>query len=460
MFQRIKNLFAKDTAPTPEPKTMRNHDGAENVLTGMGMLGRDSAASTYFRQDALLTQHTCDAAYSSSGIARRVVDLIVNDALGRGIDCDIDLYKEMERLDVIAKVSELAKLSRLYGGAIMLLIAEDGIEDVGMPLSVNGLKSLAKLVVFDRWECSISSTDYDNDPMSDTYGEIMHYRIIPRNGTPLKVHQTRVIRMNGDYLPPNLKRLNQEWAASALQAVYTGYLNYLTMQGFLPTIAKEFSLTILKISGLVDAYVDGQESKIAKRANDAQASKSMANIMLLDADSEDFSRSIATATGYADLITKGMELLSADAGIPMTMLFGRSPEGMNATGESDLDNWYKNVERYQTLDLQRVINRIVELLEAQSEWTKKPESFDWNWPSLQPLDDNELADVRMKHAQADNIYIQAQAVDPEYIFHARHDGGYNTQLNYTEDAQDEFMQGRESVIMKAEEPETGNEGEL
>ena len=44
-------------------------------------------------------------------------------------------------------------------------------------------------------------------------------------------------------------------------------------------------------------------------------------------------------------------MLSSLTNIPQTLLFGRSPAGMNATGESDLENWYNFVERIQKLML-------------------------------------------------------------------------------------------------------------
>lgn len=430
-----------------------NHDGAMNVINGLGIVGRDSSASTFFQQDALLQQRDAEAYYNSSGVARRVVELIVNDALGKGIECDDALYKELERLDAFNKMSELATTARLYGGAIMVLLAKDGSDTLEKPMNEASLEQLDKLVIFDRWQCSDMSTDYNDDPTSPTYGEKEIYNITPYNGKPLKVHHTRVIPMQGDYLPHYTRRLNQGWGASALQAVQAGFKSYSTMQGFLPMMASEFSLTMLKIQGLASAYIAGNEDKISKRVNDLNASKSIANIMLMDAESEDFSRQFASVGGYADIITKGMELLSAEAGIPMTLLFGRSPEGMNATGESDLDNWYKNVQRYQMNTLQSPMNRLVELLQKQTAWKDKPESLDWNWPSLQPLDDLELADVRLKNAQADNIYIQVGAVDPEYIFHMRHDGSYNVQLNYSDDGMKEHLANAERTLIETQSQE-------
>lgn len=44
-------------------------------------------------------------------------------------------------------------------------------------------------------------------------------------------------------------------------------------------------------------------------------------------------------------------MLSALTNIPQTILFGRSPAGMNATGESDFENYYNFIERIQKQDV-------------------------------------------------------------------------------------------------------------
>ena len=52
----------------------------------------------------------------------------------------------------------------------------------------------------------------------------------------------------------------------------------------------------------------------------------------------------ANVSGLDALLDKFAVRLSAAADIPMTRLFGTSPAGMNATGESDTRNWYDTVQ--------------------------------------------------------------------------------------------------------------------
>ena len=55
-------------------------------------------------------------------------------------------------------------------------------------------------------------------------------------------------------------------------------------------------------------------------------------------------------------------LLSAVTCIPQTILFGRSPAGENATGESDLENYYNFVEGIQKRMLKKNIRTLIKAI--------------------------------------------------------------------------------------------------
>ena len=452
----FENFFNKK-----EPIKAIKTDGVENILTGLGRYGRDANTATMFKQDALLDQYTLEGLYSSSGIARRLIDMVPDESLKRGIDCDEELYKELERLNAFKVLTDLSKDARLYGGAIMLLLAKDGEEDLAMPLREAGLKSIERLAVFDRFQCLITTDDYDNDAYSETFGEVKTYSLHLKNGQYLKVHASRVIRLDGDRLPTTPFQKNAYWHASSLQGAYTSILSYLSAQGFSDIIIKEWGLTILKVEGLHDAYTNGLEAKISGRLNDANMSKSLMNMILMDSNSEGFERQFSNVTGYSDLMLRTMELVSANSGIPMTKLFGRSPEGMNATGEGDFVQWAGTVQSYQMQTLQPAINRLVALVALQQDWKDKPDDMAWNWPSLKPLDDQQLADVRLKNAQADAIYMREGAIDPAYLWHIRHEGGYNTNPTYSLEGVDEYQSELDNTAINGafKEEEGGVENE-
>lgn len=422
-------------------------DGIENVMTGLGQYGRDASRHTVFTHNHFMLQNELEALYKDSGIARRIVDMLPDEALKRGIECDVELYTELERINAFHHITNACKDARLYGGAILLLLAKDGTDDLAMPLNENALKSIDTLAVYDRYKCILTAQDYDDDPFSETFGEVKKYNLNLINGKYLTVHASRVIRFDGERLPTTPFEQNAYWHASSLQACHDSLKSYLSAQGFSDTIIKEWGLTVLKIKGLFDSYTTNTETVISKRLKDADVSKSLMNMLIMDADAETFERQFSQVTGYADLMLRSMELVSATCGVPMTKLFGRSPEGMNATGDGDAKLWQAMVESYQMQVLQAPLNRLIKLLGKQSEWAEKPDLLEWNFPQVAPLNDVELADVRLKQAQADALYMREGAIDPSYLWHIRHEGGYNTNPPYSLESMVEYQKELDSQAL-------------
>ncbi|CAB5223321.1 phge_rel_HI1409, phage-associated protein, HI1409 family [uncultured Caudovirales phage] len=419
-------------------KAIVKQDGVENVLTGLGQAGRDASVYSRFGRIGFLPKDQLENAYLDAGIARRIVDLLPDDAMKKGLECDTELYNELDRLNAFSVVATAAKDARLFGGALILVLAKDGAASLALPLNEGSLKRVEKLAVYDRHQCSLTAMSYDNDPFSPTFGEVKTYQLNSRQGQILNVHASRIIRLDGERLPASLLQNNGGWHASALQGCYQALLSYASAQGFADTIIKEWSLSIIKIQGLFDSYGNGGEKQIAARINDANVSKSMMNAIFLDAENEDFSRDFSNVTGYSELVVRGMEVVASSCGIPMTKLFGRSPEGMSATGEGDARNWASMVEAFQIATLQPVFNRLIALLGLQQEWKDKPDSLEWEFPPVLPLSEQERADVRLKHAQADAIYIREGGVDAAYLFNARHEGGFSANPQCSLEGEAEF----------------------
>ncbi|MFP3681974.1 DUF1073 domain-containing protein, partial [Pseudomonas sp. SIMBA_041] len=54
--------------------------------------------------------------------------------------------------------------------------------------------------------------------------------------------------------------------------------------------------------------------------------------------------------------------ISGASEIPVTRLFGRSPAGMNATGESDLQNYYEVVQQQQESTLGPILDKLLPII--------------------------------------------------------------------------------------------------
>jgi phage-related protein (TIGR01555 family) len=101
--------------------------------------------------------------------------------------------------------------------------------------------------------------------------------------------------------------------------------------------------------------------------------------------------------------------LSAESGIPVTLLFGRSPGGQNATGDADFEGYYNLVEQLRSLRMQPALERIISLICAQNTMAgKAPDNWTVVWSPLKQLTQKELADIGK--TKAETLKIEADAV--------------------------------------------------
>lgn len=422
------NWFNRDSKPVVQPPKVSNNDGISNAITGVGSW---FDASTFNRYNATgLDQYELENYYNGSGIARRIVDMMPEDALRHDLETSDELYTEMKRLNFIEKLKELSKKARLYGGAVMLMLAMDGQDDMGLALNEGNLKSIDELVIFTKDEINSFEMELQTDITSPDYGKYYYYTFTTKAGGMIKVHASRVLRLDGDN-KATTSPINYEWGNSVLQKVHERLAVYLTTTKLVQELAQDYKKTTFSVKGLIEQIATGREDSIRKRMQLVSRGQSMLNMTLIDADSEKIDTKINSVSGYDALIDKTAEAVSADVGMPVSLLFGRSPAGMNATGDGDMNNWNAQVKAYQTHTLQPLIERFVTLLGLQTEWRDKPQELSWEWANLEPLSDLEEADVRYKQAQADKIYIDAGGADASYLFHKRHDGGYTTNLGYS-----------------------------
>ena len=85
--------------------------------------------------------------------------------------------------------------------------------------------------------------------------------------------------------------------------------------------------------------------------------------------------------------------MAGAAEIPATKLFGRSPQGMNATGESDLRNYYDMISSLQERQLRPALERLLPVM-ALSCWGYIPEDLEIVFEPVStstPLERAELA---------------------------------------------------------------------
>jgi phage-related protein (TIGR01555 family) len=114
---------------------------------------------------------------------------------------------------------------------------------------------------------------------------------------------------------------------------------------------------------------------------------------------EEFSRDTVIFAGIPEILDIIFMLISADTGYPITRLFGVSPGGMNATGESDMRNYYDNVRSIQSTELKSILLYFLRII---SEWQKIPEPYIKFLP-LETMNEKQQADLKKQEADTESV---------------------------------------------------------
>jgi phage-related protein (TIGR01555 family) len=406
-----------------------NADGWSNVITNLGA-SNSRVNSTGYAHSCKLDRATLTDIYITDGLGRRVVNILIDDALRSFVHCEKPLLDELVRMKSKQTMIDCATWARLYGGSAIVVFADDG-QDMDKPLNMQTIKKVVSIKSYDRYQMQASATDMIVDYYDENYGEPATYSITPCGGMPFTVHRTRMHFFSGERLPNHVYYTNQRWHGSVLDSVYIALRNYGQTMNASAEIVQDFIQVILGINGLTDMLRSGNDDLVTKRSTVIDLTRSVSNTIFLDSEQENYQKQASNVGGLAELWDRFAEAISGATGIPISKLLGRSPSGLNSSGQSDIDNWNNIVEAYRGDEIAPCVDWLIKLLNKQSTWenSKRPTNYNWSFPSLKISNESEIAKNRLLSAQLDQIYIDRSAVDAEFLFKKRYAGGaYNNDI--------------------------------
>jgi phage-related protein (TIGR01555 family) len=433
-------------------------DSWASLFTGLGMVNADKATTYLPQRDPPLDVQVLEAMFSSNDFANRICSALPDRALKQGYGVasaagDVDpeqaadeadeLVTAMEAFGVQDKFREADIWGRCYGlGGV--LIGAEGSGPPDKPLIDERVNRLLYLMVVDRRE--MTPYTWYRDPEAQKFGEVESYRIIPSSMTGSDgtiVHESRVIRFGGALTSRRDAEWNQGCDYSVLQRVFTVLQQAEQTWGGICHLMTDVSQGVFSINGLINMLATGNEALLQNRMQQMQVGRSVARAIVLDADKEKFERVATPLAGIPEVLEQTWKRVAAAAEMPLTVLMGVSPAGLNATGESDIRIWYDSIQAHREHVLQPRLERIARLM-SRTLGHGSPDDWHVTWPSLWQMSAPEQADYRLKVAQADHIYITDGVLLPEEVALSRFRGkefdGAATQID---------VEAREAALKQA-----------
>lgn len=403
-----------------QPPELREDGALVNVLSGMGVASKDKAVSTGIGAVTFLSHPELEALYSH-GVPRRYVDAISDEILRHrttitlgGDDPNasdvITAFEEyLKDLGFHTALAEVIKLQRLYGGAGLVLLIDDGLPPEE-PVDIRRIRAIRGCIPLSRWE--LLPEDFN---ITD-WSKPSHYRITTSQKLTdaqegpyvnVRVHHTRVARFDGLYLPWRVRARNTGWGQSVLQLIWNAYKRYESALSGLETMATDADVFIHKIPGLFQRIASGNESDLRKRLEANNLSRSVYGGMVVDVeeDLQFLNRTLGNLASATDPFVKDLQ---AATGWPASILMGDSPGGLGKEGRFEERVWASLVEQWQEVYCRTPITEVFEYIFASREGPTRgssPASWAVHFPSIFTKTDEEKSALRLQMAQVDAQYI-------------------------------------------------------
>jgi phage-related protein (TIGR01555 family) len=407
----------------PESRSPR-YDFLSNDFLGYGT-SRDKLSFGQFVSSCKLSDGELDALYYSDDVASRICNLQPAEMLRAGytlVAKDQTAARELQ-LQGRALGLDLAFLramqwGRLRGGAVCMIGALDGVQDLSLPLDIARVREVRYLNVVDRR--FVTAFSWQDDPFRPGCGMPDVYSVGSLGATAALVHASRLIRFDGvQETDPVTRRALGGWTYSCLQRAYDVLRKFATAYESAAQLIADAAQGVWKIENLLDAIANNRDELLA-RMQLADMTRSAGRAIMVDAATEDFTRVTTPMGGVSDILNHFQQRLAAAAEMPVTLLMGRSPAGQNATGDSDFRAWYGGVKSSQTNDLKPKLLEVYRILAKG----KPPEGLDIEFHPLWEQTAEEQARTENMRAQTDKIYtIDIGAVGPEQVAIARFGSG-------------------------------------
>lgn len=411
MTGRIVNVRPKP-GYTMDSSGQFMRDGAlANVLSGRGT-SVDQSTHNFWHGHNMPPQQI-EAAYRSSWLVRQIVDIPAQDMTRAGRDWDGDdaeiekIELEEKRLGYWAKVRQALIYGRLGGGALFINLGDDPASPIPTNLRPQQIQSLIPL-----FHTQLTLGQEIDDVLDPLFGEPSSFQLNTQK-TPF-IHASRLITFKGQGVPgfTAVDWQRKFWGDSIVQTVDEAVKNATTATAGFASLIDESKVDIITMPGMYELLAQPGGERRFMEALDAAARGKSLHRMLALGPGETWETRELQLSGAKDLISTYLGIVAGAADIPATRLLGKSPDGMNSTGESDLTNYYDSIAAQQDDDLRPALERLDSLVLASAGATP---DLTWKFSPIRTLTAQQQAEIENKEALTYKTLIDTGTFDEKAL---------------------------------------------
>ena len=401
----------------PNTEAVSVQDAFSNPLFRLGYGSQSPLEATEYPLTRMTDNYALlNSLYRDNWVVQNVVGIIPDDMTKKWFApagaVGPEHLKELDRVQRVTALRERGneglRWGRLYGGAAGLIMIRGQEGMLGQPLELESIYpgTFQGLYILDRWQGVVPGMElvFEGGEPVPAYYSITD----ARGNTVAKVHHSRLVRFTGRDLPFLERVAELYWGESEVEALYNDVVKHDNVAANMAALTFRANVDTMEVQNLDQLFsvTSGEQQRRFWNVMQAQSVMKSNFGMQLVNRGDQIKNTQYTFTGLQEVYDSMCLDLSGASRIPVTKLFGRSPAGMNATGESDLRNYYDYVDTLREAKLRPILEKLLPVL-AMSAWGAVPDGLDITFPPLWTPTAAEVAEIALKKAQAIRDTFQA-----------------------------------------------------
>ena len=387
-------------------------DGYSNAAAFLGENSPLMASGTFVRSGLTSQTDLLTTTYRVSWLAKRIIDMPSEDMTRAWYSLNTSLpaetLNEMKKLEaehsVKQEITNAIRWARLYGGSLAVMVIRGEEDELDQPLDTEMLlpDCFQGLLVLDRAQGITPSLELVSDLDDPDFGLPEYYTVDLETEDlhSVKIHHSRVLRFIGRELPNTETARENYWGASELEHIWDELQKRSAASANIAQLIFQANITTLKMGDLgtnLAFGTDGMRSAVMETLQNENRLRTSYGLQIMSAD-DSLENHSYSFTGLSEIYESFMMDMAGAAEIPATKLFGRSPQGMNATGEADLRNYYDLIAQMQERLLRPALEKLLPVM-AISCWGYVPEDLEIIFRPVMTSSPAERAELVQKMSQ-------------------------------------------------------------
>lgn len=328
-----------------------------------------------------------------------------------------ELNAELRRLDLQRVIHDAVSMTGYYGGCLLFLDTGAAGDELAAPLNLDprvsreaGRRGFLRAVrVVDP--VNVFPGEYNStDPLAADYYMPRSWWVLGR-----RVHASRLVRVVCNEAPLIFRPAYNFLGIPQAQLLWDYVCHFQDNRDAENRLLNRFSTFVFKTA--MSDIINGSASDLAQldaRMQILARNRSNDGVLAIDKDAEDVVKVETPLSGVADIVRQSLEIVAAMNRTPAVKLLGISPSGFNATGESDLRNYYDHIRSQQEKVIRSPLRAILEVAQI-SLWGEADRGLTFDFCPLSEEDGNAAASARNMRTRNLCELLEHNVLSPEEV---------------------------------------------